>query len=204
MINENSLKSEFNDFIEDLVSDILKSVLYDDFKSLQNKYNISNENLNKISKNIEYNEKNLRSTINTILSSVKQIDAASSFLNQNIEKLTDQIEIKVRERLEDFLIENKKNMQNLSNEVQSMKTELIKANKLNEETIAQKMDYTKTYLQRMNNNLTQTANNSQINLENQIYALKDFTKKMSIGIISLGVLNIILVIYIICSSLGVI
>lgn len=204
MSNENSLKSEFNDFIEDLVSDILKSVLYDDFKSLQNKYNISNENLNKISKNIEYNEKNLRSTINTILSSVKQIDAASSFLDQNIERLTVQIEIKVRERLEDFLIENKKNMQNLSNEVQSMKTEIIKSNKLNEETIAQKMDYTETYLQSMNNNLIQRTNNYQRNLENQIYGLRDFTKKMSIGIISLGVLNIVLVIYIICSSLGVI
>ena len=96
MSNENSLKSEFNDFIKDLVNDILKSVLYDDFKSLQNKYNISNENLNKISRDIAYSEKNLKSTINTILSSVKQIDEASSFLNQNIEKLTDQIEIKVR------------------------------------------------------------------------------------------------------------
>ena len=204
MSNENSLKSEFNDFIKDLVNDILKSVLYDDFKSLQNKYNISNENLNKISKNIAYSEKNLRSTINTILSSVKQIDEASSFLNQNIEKLTDQIEIKVRERLEDFLVENKKNMQNLSNEVQSMKTELIKANKLNQERTDKRIEDTEMYLQSMNNHIIQTTNNSQRNLENQIYALKDFTKKMSIGIISLGVLNIVLVIYIICSSLGVI
>ena len=204
MSNENSLKSEFNDFIKDLVNDILKSVLYDDFKSLQNKYNISNENLNKISRDIAYSEKNLKSTINTILSSVKQIDEASSFLNQNIEKLTDQIEIKVRERLEDFLVENKKNMQNLSNEVQSMKTELIKANKLNQERTDKRIEDTEMYLQSMNNHIIQTTNNSQRNLENQIYALKDFTKKMSIGIISLGVLNIILVIYIICSSLGVI
>lgn len=204
MSNENSLKSEFNDFIKDLVNDILKSVLYDDFKSLQNKYNISNENLNKISRDIAYSEKNLKSTINTILSSVKQIDAASSFLNQNIEKLTDQIEIKVRERLEDFLVENKKNMQNLSNEVQSMKTELIKANKLNQERTDKRIEDTEMYLQSMNNHIIQTTNNSQRNLENQIYALKDFTKKMSIGIISLGVLNIVLVIYIICSSLGVI
>ena len=60
------------------------------------------------------------------------------------------------------------------------------------------------YLQSINNHIIQTTNNSQRNLENQIYALKDFTKKMSIGIISLGVLNIVLVIYIICSSLGVI
>ncbi|MCI6736843.1 MAG: hypothetical protein MR593_01795 [Intestinibacter sp.] len=204
MSNENSLKSEFNDFIKDLVNDILKSVLYDDFKSLQNKYNISNENLNKISRDIAYSEKNLKSTINTILSSVKQIDEASSFLNQNIEKLTDQIEIKVRERLEDFLVENKKNMQNLSNEVQSMKTELIKANKLNQERTDKRIEDTEMYLQSMNNHIIQTTNNSQRNLENQIYALKDFTKKMSIGIISLGVLNIVLVIYIICSSLGVI
>ena len=204
MSNENSLKSEFNDFIKDLVNDILKSVLYDDFKSLQNKYNISNENLNKISRDIVYSEKNLKSTINTILSSVKQIDEASSFLNQNIEKLTDQIEIKVRERLEDFLVENKKNMQNLSNEVQSMKTELIKANKLNQERTDKRIEDTEMYLQSMNNHIIQTTNNSQRNLENQIYALKDFTKKMSIGIISLGVLNIVLVIYIICSSLGVI
>ena len=204
MNNENKLKSEFNNFVEDLVKDIIKSVLYEDFKELQEKYDLSNENLDKISKNMYNMERSLYSTVGNIKSSVKDIDESSKYLNQNIEKLTEEIQAKVKVRLEEFLEENKKNMQDLSEEVQFMRDELIRANKLNEQKISKKMYDTEVYLQKMNNDLVETTNDYQANLGGQIFALQNFTKKMGIGMISLGILNVVLVIYIIVSSLGVI
>lgn len=202
MNKEGELKLEFEEFIEDLVKDIVKSVLYEDFKALYDDYTEVNKNLLDTDRKIKQSNLVFNKTIENLKSSSQNIDKSSEFLNKNIELLTKKIEADVRKRLEESVLQNKKNMDDLSEEMRFIRSELLKFTKENEQKINKKMVDTENYLQTMNDNFNITTSNYQNEIQYKLDELNSSNKKMGILAILLGAANVFLIAYMIISSMG--
>lgn len=200
MNNESEIKQEFEEFIESLVQDIMKSIFYEDLKNLESNFELTNKELKANSKNIDKLSNKLKDNISGLNNSSNNIIESSKFLKNNIEELKNKIRNDIEKKIDKSVEYNKKNMIDLSKSISIMKDQIIKENKDNIIKLTDETTKIDSSIGRGIKNIQNETIKIEILVKKDISDLKEFIKKFSIGIIILLVLNMSLIIYLIYSK----